>query len=142
MNWGKWIVLSFVLFTLFIGTLVVVCVREDISLVSPDYYQQELVFQDQIERIRNTEMLKGKPVIQLLNQALVVQFNQSQSIDGGNLLLFRPSDNHYDKSYALPSPGGDTQQFDISNLPRGMYKARLLWKMQSKEYYLEEIVNL
>ena len=142
MNWGKWIVLSFVLFTLFIGTLVVVCVREDISLVSPDYYQQELVFQDQIERIRNTEMLKGKPVIQLLNQALVVQFNQSQSIDGGNLLLFRPSDNHYDKSYALPSHGEDVQQFDIRNLPLGMYKARLQWKMQGKEYYLEEVINL
>ena len=142
MNWGKWIVVSFVLFAMFIGTLVFVCVREDISLVSPDYYQQELAFQDQIERERNTESLQIKPVIQLMDRALVIHFNQLQSIDGGKLLLFRPSDNHYDKTFALPATGADTQQFDISNLPQGMYKARLNWTMKGKEYYLEEIINL
>jgi hypothetical protein len=40
MNWGKWIIVSFVLFAGFIGTLVTVCVRQDISLVSKDYYKE------------------------------------------------------------------------------------------------------
>ena len=42
MNWGTWIALSFVLFALFIGALVVVCVRQDINLVALDYYKQEI----------------------------------------------------------------------------------------------------
>ena len=44
MNWGKSIVLSFILFAAFIGTLVTVCIRQDISLVSKDYYEEELQY--------------------------------------------------------------------------------------------------
>ena len=58
MNWGKSIILAFVLFAGFIATLVVVCVREDISLVSKDYYKEELLYQDQIQRLNNASQLK------------------------------------------------------------------------------------
>jgi len=63
MNIGKWIVVAFVLFAAFIGTLVVVCVRQDVSLVSRDYYRQELAYQNQIQRLNNTAALLEKPVI-------------------------------------------------------------------------------
>ena len=53
MNWGKWIIVSFVLFAAFIGILVVICVRQDISLVSKNYYQEELAYQQQIDRMNN-----------------------------------------------------------------------------------------
>ncbi len=142
MNWGKWIIVSFVLFAMFIGTLVVVCIREDISLVSKNYYQEELAYQDQIDREKNTEALEGKPVLQLLDNAVIIHFNQSQNIDGGELLLFRPSDNRYDKNFVLGVNDGGTQSFDVTNLPRGMYKAKLQWSMEGKEYYFEEIINL
>lgn len=142
MNWGKWIVASFVLFALFIGSLAAVCVREDISLVAPDYYQQELAFQDQIERTRNTEALVDKPVIQVLNHNLVIRFNQSQSIEDGKLLLFRPSDKRYDKLFTLNSGSEVEQQFDVNNMPAGMYRARLKWTMAGREFYLEEIIHL
>lgn len=38
----KYIVFSFIAFALFIGTLVVVCVRQDIPLVSVNYYEEDL----------------------------------------------------------------------------------------------------
>ena len=42
MHYGKSIVVAFILFAMFIGTLVTVCIREDVNLVSPDYYEEEL----------------------------------------------------------------------------------------------------
>ena len=63
MNWGKWIIVSFVLFAAFIGTLVTVCMRAEVSLVSKDYYKEELEFQKQIVRIENTSALESKPAI-------------------------------------------------------------------------------
>ena len=67
MDFGKWIVVAFVLFAVFIGTLVTVCVRQDISLVSKEYYKEELAYQDQIVRIANTEKLGLKPKITKVN---------------------------------------------------------------------------
>ena len=52
MNWGKSIVLSFVLFAAFIVTLVTVCLRQDISLVSKEYYKEELQYENQLTRLK------------------------------------------------------------------------------------------
>lgn len=68
MSIGHWIVVSFVLFAAFIGTLVAVCLREDISLVTKDYYQEELAYQDQIQRLNNVAELKEKPVIRVVDR--------------------------------------------------------------------------
>ena len=54
----KWVVAAFVFFGLFIGSLVVICVREDVNLVSKDYYQEELNHQDKIIRQQNAEQLE------------------------------------------------------------------------------------
>ena len=70
MNWGNWIAVSFVCFALFIGTLVVICVRQDISLVAPDYYKQELNYQKQIDRNQNTMNFTVKPEISVQDKFL------------------------------------------------------------------------
>ena len=84
MNWGNGIIFSFVLFAIFIAILVTVCVRQDISLVSSDYYQEELKYQDQITRINNTSKLDTQPVIK------IVQNNYTP----GDWLFIRPACAH------------------------------------------------
>lgn len=142
MNWGKWIVVAFVLFTLFIGTLVTICVREDVSLVAPDYYKQELDYQHQIERSQNGAQLATKPEITISNNQLQVSYANFSQVEKGELKLFRPSDARLDKIYSLASSNGSTQTFDISTQQRGMYKASLSWTMDGKEYFLEETIYL
>ena len=63
MNWGYKIVVAFVIFAAFIGTLVGICVNQDISLVAKDYYRQEIAYQEQIDRMANHEALPEKPKV-------------------------------------------------------------------------------
>ncbi len=141
MNFGHWIVVAFVFFAFFIGALVVVCVREDISLVSDDYYNDELVYQDQIERINNTKTLINKPEISKVGNNLTVRFDQQFNIEKGEMKMFCPSNSKLDKDFVL-SAAGNIQQFDISTFEKGMYKAKLLWTMHGEEYYYEEIIYI
>jgi hypothetical protein len=46
----KWIVAAFVFFALFIGTLVFISMRQDIGLVSKNYYQDELKHSEKMAR--------------------------------------------------------------------------------------------
>lgn len=142
MNWGKSIIVAFVLFAVFIGALVWVCVRQDISLVSKNYYQEELAYQQQIERMKNTEELNAKPILQVVNGQLEIRFVDFNQLEKGVLKLFRPSDSSLDKDFTLPSTTGVMQQLDVTQLPAGMYKARMQWTMNGKEYYLESIIHL
>ena len=142
MNWGKWIVVSFILFAAFIGVLVTVCVRQNINLVATDYYKQELDFQNQIDRNKNAQALVVKPQIVVVNNAVQISFKDFSAIKSGELKLFRPSDASYDVTFEL-KPSADTLQvFNLQTGQRGMYKAQLKWAMNGKEYYLEEVVYL
>ncbi len=141
MSIGKWIVVVFILFAGFIGTLVTICVRQDISLVSKEYYKEELAYQEQIKRISNTALLERKPVILITRKAMQVTFDHTQAIEHGELRLYCPSNARMDRTLTL---GSNQQEFsqEISGLTAGMYRAKLYWSMSGKDYYLEEIINL
>jgi hypothetical protein len=140
MNFGNWIVVAFILFAMFIGALVAVCVKQDVNLVSKDYYRDELDYQHQIERINNTNRLTKKPSIAKIDGKLQVNFGDEQKIQKGELKLFCPSNPKMDKAYTLSVMDGTTQLFEITFLQSGMYKAKLLWTMEGKEYFLEETI--
>jgi hypothetical protein len=142
MNFGKWIVVAFVFFAIFIGTLVTVCVKQDINLVSKSYYNDELKYQEQIGRITNTNKLSLKPTIVKIENSVRVQFDDQYKIQNGELKLFCPSDPTMDKEFNFSSTSGNEQLFEINSLQRGMYKARLRWTMNDKEYFLEEIIYI
>jgi hypothetical protein len=142
MNFGNWIVVAFIGFAVFIGTLVTVCVKQDVDLVSKDYYQQELEYQDQIERISNTTELINKPRIATTDGKLEVSFSDEHKIQKGELKLFCPSDPKMDKDFSLSVSDGNTHIIETTLLQPGMYKARLLWTMGGKEYFLEEVIYI
>lgn len=136
MHFGKWIMVAFVLFALFMATLVTLCVREDISLVSKDYYKEELKYQEQIQRMNNTEALRQKPEITFTDHlGLKVKWGENTKIEKGELELFCPSNASLDKRFPLHH--SEEQIFRISSLKKGLYKVKLYWSMDGKEYYYE-----
>lgn len=142
MNFGKWIVVAFILFAVFIGTLVTVCVKQEVNLVSKDYYKEELAYQDQIERISNANHLANKPRISKVDGKLQVTFSDELKIQKGELKIFCPSNPKMDKDYNISATDGNTQLFEVASLQPGMYKAKLLWTMEGKEYFVEEVIYI
>ena len=143
MNWGKWIVVSFVLFAGFIATLVTLCVRQDISLVSKDYYKEELVYQARLEKANNTNTLVSKPVVSVVGSNLLqVSFTQFDIMEKGELVLFSSSHEERDRKFHLTRTDERVQAFDIGSMHKGMYRARLSWQMEGKEFYMEQIIHI
>lgn len=140
MNFGKWIVVAFILFALFIGTLVTLCVREDISLVSKDYYKEELAYQTQLQRLVNTEQLQQKPSVKLVGQDLKITWAEKTEIENGQLTLFCPSNSNLDQQFELQH--ASEQVFKTTSLKKGVYKVKLFWAMDGKEYYYEKEIYI
>jgi len=142
MSIGKWIIASFVLFAAFIATLVVVCVRQDISLVSKDYYQEELQYQEHISQENNTAALTEKPTISVANHAIEVRYANMQAIENGKLTLFCPSNEKMDRFFTLHNEQEIKISFATDGLQKGMYRARLQWTMNGKNYFHEEVIYI
>ena len=141
MNIGKWIVVSFIVFATFMAVLVTVCMRQDISLVSKTYYDEELQFQHQIDRERNTKGLPQKPSFELRGTVLRLAWNQQTPVSSATINFFCPANAKMDRTIELPS-GNDDQSFQLDEMNKGMYRVKLRWTMDNKDFYQEEIINL
>jgi hypothetical protein len=140
MSWSKGILAAFVFFALFIITLVVICVRQEVNLVSNDYYQEELAYQQQIERMRNASMLHRKPVISVEDNFVQIDSLDFNLIENGRLDLFCPSNVRFDKSFALSKSA--LQKFELGTAKKGLYKARLSWTKNGKEFFIEQPITI
>lgn len=136
----KWVISSFIIFALFIGTLVFVCVRQDISLVSANYYQDELVHQGKMDQQRNMLELSNQPVIQLENHQVRISYNQLNKLTKGELRLTRPSDSKLDQRFKLTQ--NEEQHFQLTVSEKGLYRVTLQWSMDGKDYYYEKLMVL
>jgi hypothetical protein len=136
----KWVVSAFIGFALFIGTLVFICVRQDINLVSVNYYQEELVHQQKMDQQQNMVELKERPVIILENEQVKLTFAGLNKLTKGELKLTRPSDAKLDQHFKLNQ---DTQQnFPLRISEKGLYRVTMQWTMNGKDYYFEKLMVL
>lgn len=134
--------MAFVLFAAFIAVLVTVCVRQDVPLVSREYYQEELDYQQQIDRMENASALLQRPSLQLKDRNIEIQYAQLPEVKHGELKLFRPSDARLDKRFVLPQVQAAQHDIPVADLTPGMYRARLTWEQAGKAYYIEQIIVL
>src|SRR5690606_19750317 len=142
MSWGKAIILSFVLFAVFVAGMVTICVRQDISLVTRDYYKEELAYQEQLDRKQNALDLETRPEIRIKENHLEIYFAEWPALTSGTVTLFRPSNAALDQEFQLSPSSGPVQRFALGSLAKGLYKARMQWVMNGREYYIEKVIVL
>jgi hypothetical protein len=138
----KWIVMAFVLFALFIGTLVVISMRQDIGLISKNYYQDELKHSEKMAQQANANQLSEQPQITFENNSVKIVSPLFSSIESGELKVQRPSDERLDQKFEITAGAGDSQSFELKVWERGLYRVSMTWKMDGKEYYFEKLMVL
>lgn len=138
----KWILAAFIFFGLFIGTLVVISMREDVNLVTKDYYQEELKHQDKINQQVNTNELTEKPQISFVENSVKVICPYFSTIEKGQLHVMRPSDERLDQTFEVSAMQGNSQTFELKVWEKGLYRVSLTWTMEGKDYYFEKVLVL
>ena len=120
--------------------MVVICVRQDVNLVSKDYYEQELKHQTKIDQLRNASELPVQPSIGLEANNLRISFSELPKVEKGHVKLMRPSNEKFDQELEI-APGPDTTRLITINQPiPGLYRIRMEWEMNGKGYTVEKTI--
>lgn len=142
MSWGKGIVLVFVLFILGIGVLVYRSMTKNIDLVTSNYYEKELKYQEQIDKINNTNSLKEKIMIEYNGSVILITYPSVQKSITGEISFYKPSDAKSDFRIKV-EPGSDMKQIiQKEMLAKGLWKVQINWAMDGKEYFSEDRVMI
>ena len=146
MNWSHKIILAFILFGAMIFTMVSISMNQDLNLVDGDYYNQELEYQGQIERINNYQSLMIKPVFSYVpsEKKCFLSFPDQLPLENftGTVHFFRPSNASFDKKYIMNDVLTREFSFDVSSMVSGLWTVKIKWNSEGNEYYFEENVTL
>jgi len=143
MNWGHKITLVFIAFVGLMVFMVYQSFQVNIDLVAEDYYQQELEYQQKIDKIKNTQQLSQNISLAQDNHQLIVQFPDlfEKELDG-NISLFRPSDARFDVNTKITLDQNHRQSISTAEMAKGYYKVKMDWKDGDKAYYHEESIYI
>ncbi|WP_020604281.1 FixH family protein [Spirosoma spitsbergense] len=137
MNWGKSIVLVFIVFAGFIGTMVYWMTRERIDLVRDDYYQDEIAYQHQIDRLRRTAHAAVVIGVRYQPERQQVTFTLPDSLQKATLTFYRPADRRADVRLVVTPPYSARKIVSTAHLAKGYWRVQCAWSDGRQEYYNE-----
>jgi nitrogen fixation protein FixH len=129
----------------YIAMFVYKAMNQDVDLVSKDYYDQEIKYQDQIEKVKRTQAL-GDVMLDYNAEANTILLQlpatyKDKSLTG-TITLFRPSDDEMDKKLPLQLGRDHSQLLETVDLKSGIWKVRVDFSDGEETYYSEKTIQL
>jgi nitrogen fixation protein FixH len=144
MNWGHKIIIVFVVFAAGILTLVTKSMRTKVDMVTPDYYGEELKYQQVIDGKQNAAGLSAPVTITQVAEGVQLTFPhelQGKTITG-KLTFYRPSDSGKDIHLPLQPDDAGHQLINRQLFIKGQYRLKVQWTMNDRPFYQEQPIHI
>lgn len=141
LNWGAGIAILYAGFVVMILLLVGMSASQKIDLVTDQYYEEELQFQDKINKVNLTKALTDPLTWQVEEQGIMIHYPKEFSADSlsGIVKLYCPSDNTKDRTFPIKVKNSE-QLIAASDLKSGRYYLQIDWKNGEQAYWNEGVV--
>lgn len=141
-NWGFGIAVSLVVFAIFLVVLLVVFSFKRFDLVSEDYYDREIKFQEQIDKKKRADALVEnlKLVKDGLSYKLVFPQEFHYNSISGDVRFYRADNAKKDFLLPLAIDTSNTMVLPSAGMDAGLWKIIVVWQVDEESYYFEEKV--
>ncbi|RYF89673.1 MAG: hypothetical protein EOO03_05445 [Chitinophagaceae bacterium] len=139
MSWGYKIVLVFVVFVSGILFMVYRSFNHNIDLVTTNYYEEELQYQDVIDAMERANGLSSKLKCVVNNDTLRVALpaEMKQQPVKATIWLYFIADKKRDIRQEMTTNDGSLQ-LPLTSLNKGMHDVKIDWQAGGKHYYFEQ----
>ena len=141
-NWGTKLLISIIVFMLFLTAFFVLMMRQTFYLVEKDYYPKGLNYQQRIDKSINAKLLEEVVEIENNGEYLIFRFQSffNPSEISGTIQLYRPSDAKQDVNLDIQPDSNRQIFYPVKNLIKGKYIAKINYTYGDKDYYQEKSV--
>lgn len=139
MSWGYKILILYVVFVAGIMFLVIKSSNQKVDLVTPDYYDKELKYQQKINARSNVQLLTDSIKYGLSNGKMVIVFPKDFKGKkvSGNVVLYCPSDEKKDIKHNFLIQD-EPISISIPGTKKLEYELQLTWRADNTDYYFEK----
>lgn len=145
-QWPWGIGLFYVVFVLSLLVFLFFSFYNTWDLVEENYYQKDITYQQQIDRMAHANALSSKPTFvysktkKQIVLSMPAQFTPNTL--RGKILFFKPADKAKDVSINLICNDQNKQVIPTTQLGSGMWRIKFTWSDAEKSYYMEEVIEL
>lgn len=142
-NWGHGIALFYTTFAVSMITMAVKTTNYDHSLVVDNYYEEDLRYQQQIDKQTAAAALLQPLEWHYDHRAdqLELQFPTGLGRIAATLHLYRPSDKRLDRRLPLLVPPDGRVRVSAADWQAGRWKLNLEWEADGVRYYHAKTVD-
>lgn len=142
LHWGHGIVIATLLFMGFISTLVYTSMQEKVELVTAQYYEKELRYQEQIAREVNALSLNENISVSIETKHSLLVINYPAEIAekkiSGTISFYRPDNSALDFNIPVKCNEEHRQYIEVNSLKIGLWKIKILWDGDGRPFYYED----
>lgn len=130
----------FIAFGVLMGYMVYRCIRTPVSLVTSEYYKDELNYQQVIDGKARSSQLTGQATLAQDHDNIQLQLpaEMKNRLLHGSVWFYNVSDPKKDKRLQLATNKEGVQQFALENFRAGRYIVKIEWSDAGTEYYTEK----
>jgi hypothetical protein len=141
-NWGTGVVIGIVAFVVMSITMTIIFMTQDVSLVSDNYYEKSLSYQEEIDKQNRTKLLNEEVEINYNGDVISILFPSDYISEkmNGEMYFYRPSDQKMDFKISLKLSETGTQIIPTQNIEKGFWRLKLNWEMDGNGYYNEKAI--
>lgn len=141
--WPIAIIAFFIVFATFLAIFVIWALGQKQDLVAQNYYEQEVRYQEQLDRLNRTQAQAGQTAVTFdaVKNCIVINLPAAQAAGAtGKIQLYRPSNAKLDHEVPLTINGGGMQTLDAKAMAAGLWKVRIEWIVNGQEYFFDQAV--
>jgi hypothetical protein len=134
----------FVLFILGVLAVVFLTLDDRNDLVTEHYYDAEIQYQQQIDRIDRTKALVEQPAITLTADGVLIRFPKEFRKEDltGTVHVYRPDDKQLDLMLPVGPDSANVQLIPAGLLSKGQWNVQVTWNGRGVGYFSEERVTV
>lgn len=142
--WPLAITTWFVLFAAALVAWIAFATRQRMDLVRSDYYEEEVRFQRQLDRLNSTAAIRGEVAIHYdatkHELTLLLPAAHLASRPAGQIHFYRPSNASLDFDVPLAVDAAGLQRIGTEALRGGLWKVRVQWTAAEKDCFFEQAI--
>lgn len=139
MNWGYKIITVYAVFVAGIAFLVFKSTTQNQDLVTNDYYEQELKYQQRIDEIQRSNALSASVKYKISRDDITISFPEEMkgTILDAKVLLYCTADKSKDIQQEIKTDDAIVH-FKIPKGNKGLHELKISWTANKITYYFED----
>ena len=142
-NWGRALIIFFIVFFVWVFSFVFFALRQNVDLVSEDYYQKGAKYNDQIGINKRSDSYQDSILITSSGSQVQVKLCKSLALvaDSVQVYFFRSSDKDKDVRLNFSNPGSPLF-IEKNLLSHGRYQVFVTWQNLGQRYMVKKLFDM